>query len=183
MEKSRHSDPSLSAKGSKVAAGSSLASASHGTPTQKKNDYSQPDHPASQGAGDVSINRHALVVDNCLDANLRMDKSIPPASSSSEESTSWTQEKKVNTPIPVTEEKVPADHKQEQGPEEEDIQDLLEKAVSLTDKLNTTTKAEFCSTCDERGQAEIYQRLSRYYSKALEVFAVITNYQDILIRK
>ncbi|KAM3352258.1 hypothetical protein ACQJBY_023851 [Aegilops geniculata] len=141
------------------------------TPKQKKNDYSQPGHPASQGAADVSLNPHALVVDNCLNANLRMDKSIPPASlgNSTSEEITWTREKKGNTPIPVTEEKVPADEKQEKGPEEKEKEELLLKGVRLTDKLNSPYKLDICSTCDERQQAEIYLRLSRYYSKALQL--------------
>lgn len=106
-----------------------------------------------------------------------MDKLIPPASrgNSSSEESAWTQEKAVNIPIPATEENVPTDHEQEQGPEE--LQNLLDldqesimtKSGFLIEKLNTANLPVFRSTYDERQQVELYQRLSRYYIEALEL--------------
>jgi len=104
---------------------------------------------------------HALVVDYCLGAL-------------SEEST-WTQEKTADIPIPATEEKVPTDHKQEQGPDE--LQNLLDldeesimtKTLFLIGKFNNDNVLVFRSTYDEKQQVEVYHRLSRYYIKDLKL--------------
>ncbi|KAF7032280.1 hypothetical protein CFC21_043472 [Triticum aestivum] len=116
-----------------------------------------------------------------------MDKLIPPASSgtsSSQEST-WTQDKAVDIPIPATEEKkVPTDHKKEQGLEElQNLLDLDQEAIMtkcrlLIEKLNTASVLVFPSTCDEKQQLEVYQRLSRYYIEALELSSFRKKLED-----
>uniref|UniRef100_A0A453GAD0 Uncharacterized protein n=1 Tax=Aegilops tauschii subsp. strangulata TaxID=200361 RepID=A0A453GAD0_AEGTS len=116
-----------------------------------------------------------------------MDKLTPPASrgnSSSQEST-LTPEKTVNIPIPATEEKkVLTDHKQEQGLEElQNLLDLDQEAIMtkcrlLIEKLNTASVLVFPSTCDEKQQLEVYQRLSRYYIQALELSSFREKLED-----
>lgn len=162
-----------------------LAEASATSKQMMNDSISKPDgvEPANKFDPPMDHN-HALVVDYCVDANPRMDKLTPPASrsnSSSEEST-WTQEKTVNIPIPATEEKkVLTDHKEEQGSEElQNLLDLDQESIMtknrfLIEKLNTANVLVFPSTCDEKQQVEVYQRLSWYYIEVLKVSVFFVN--------
>uniref|UniRef100_A0A453G6B7 Uncharacterized protein n=1 Tax=Aegilops tauschii subsp. strangulata TaxID=200361 RepID=A0A453G6B7_AEGTS len=109
-------------------------------------------------AGDVSINKADIVepaneidppmdhsiVDNCVDANPTMEKSIPP----------W----KRSFQLPTNE---------RQGAEAEEIENLHVQISPLKCKLNKVPY--YRSICDERQQVEVYRRLSRYYIQAHEL--------------
>lgn len=131
-------------------------------------------------AGDVSINKadivepadeifppmdhsHALVVDNCVDANPTMDKSISPSQ------------------VPKRSFQPPTNERR--GPEAEEIENLLVQIRPLKCKLNKVPY--FRSICDERQQVEVYRRLSRYYIQAHEVplsliMVSVYSFHDIL---
>ncbi|XBI30783.1 hypothetical protein VPH35_054465 [Triticum aestivum] len=82
---------------------------------------------------------HALAVDNCVDANPAMEKSISPSRPTNER----------------------------QGAEAEEIENLHVQIRPLKCKLNKVPY--YRSIRDERQQVEVYRRLSRYYTQAHEL--------------